>query len=117
MPRSPTDLRIGRMRRLPGRSATRRGAEDRSRRRDEGLDLGDDSRGLEGLYLAMAYQKLGRPADARAVLTDALRASGVDVLRPLGPGWSDWLMCRIVAREAEAVVLYYPIFPADPFAR
>jgi tetratricopeptide (TPR) repeat protein len=76
---------------------------------------------MAGFSLALAYQKLGRPAAARAALDAALRTSGVDAPPPpgsdLGPAWADWLLCRLVAREAEATVLYDPIFPVDPFVR
>jgi WD40 repeat protein/tetratricopeptide (TPR) repeat protein len=76
---------------------------------------------LAGFFLAMAYQKVGRPADARAALAAALQTSLADAPQPpgsdLGAAWADWLVCRIVGREAEAAVLYDPIFPDDPFAR
>jgi hypothetical protein len=29
---------------------------------------------------------------------------------------TDWLPLQLLRREAEAVILYDPIFPADPFA-
>jgi hypothetical protein len=29
----------------------------------------------------------------------------------------DWLALQLFRREAEALILYDPIFPADPFAR
>jgi hypothetical protein len=28
----------------------------------------------------------------------------------------DWLPVQVLRREAEAVILYDPVFPADPFA-
>jgi hypothetical protein len=34
-----------------------------------------------------------------------------------GEGWHDWLICRIVLREAEALIVFDPRFPAAPFAR
>ena len=34
----------------------------------------------------------------------------------LTDAWYDWLICKILFREAEAAILYDPIFPADPFA-
>jgi hypothetical protein len=32
-------------------------------------------------------------------------------------GRTEWLFARIVLDEADALILYDPIFPADPFAR
>jgi hypothetical protein len=30
---------------------------------------------------------------------------------------TDWLPLQLLLREAEALILYDPVFPADPFAR
>jgi hypothetical protein len=35
----------------------------------------------------------------------------------LGAGWHDWLFGQVALREAEALILYDPVFPADPFAQ
>jgi hypothetical protein len=32
-------------------------------------------------------------------------------------GWTEWIHARIVCNEAEALIVYDPIFPSDPFAR
>ena len=32
-------------------------------------------------------------------------------------GWTEWVIATLVGREAEALILYDPVFPADPFAR
>jgi hypothetical protein len=34
----------------------------------------------------------------------------------LGADWPDWLIRPIALREAEALILHDPDFPADPFA-
>jgi hypothetical protein len=31
--------------------------------------------------------------------------------------WRDWLIATIVCREAESLIIYDPVFPADPFTR
>jgi eukaryotic-like serine/threonine-protein kinase len=62
-------------------------------------------------FLAMAHQRLGHPAEARAML-DWLR----DALRQGGPDINQAAENLAFLAEAEAVVLFDPIFPADPFA-
>ena len=63
-------------------------------------------------FLAMAHHRLGHHDQARRYL---------DRLRNRQPStdpnvfW-DELEIRLVRSEAEAVILYDPIFPADPFA-
>ncbi len=71
---------------------------------------------------AMALGRLGRSESAQGRLAEAnwmmaksLPAVNANDLR--ATYWPDWLICAILAREAEAVVLYDPVFPADPFAR
>ena len=61
-------------------------------------------------FLAMAHQRLGHSAKAR----HARPASRRD--RQAGPNISQSTENRAFLAEAEAVVLYDPIFPADPFA-
>ena len=62
-------------------------------------------------FLAMAYQHLGHPAEARAML-DRLP----ELLRQRrGMGASEVVEDRAFLAEAQAVVLYDPVFPADPF--
>jgi WD40 repeat protein/tetratricopeptide (TPR) repeat protein len=68
------------------------------------------------LFLAMAHHRLGHTLDARRCLKEALppivtlRAEE----RPIS--WPDRVEYQILQREAEALILYDPIFPADPFA-
>jgi hypothetical protein len=63
-------------------------------------------------FLAMAHQHLGHPAEAHAML-DRLR----NAMRQRGGLGADQIAeNRAFLAEAEAVVLYDPIFPADPFA-
>ena len=87
------------------------------------------SRTLARLFLAMAHQRLGQGAEARREL-DVVR-KGPDVLRHdrnfgvpelasgelMSYGWTELVIATIVLREAEALIVYDPIFPADPFAR
>jgi hypothetical protein len=63
-------------------------------------------------FLAMAHQRLGQVAEARAML-DRLR----DLMRqgPFVGGQGD--QARAFLAEAEELVLDDPIFPADPFSR
>jgi hypothetical protein len=73
------------------------------------------------LVLAMAYQRTGRPAEARRELQqvrDAVEKSGFDPRREgdLPPYWYDWLRLHLLLPEAEGLILYDPTFPADPFA-
>jgi len=63
-------------------------------------------------FLAMAHQRLGHPAEARAML-DRLRDM---MLLFWGRDANQVAENRAFLAEAEAVVLYDPIFPADPFA-
>ena len=84
---------------------------------------------LAHLFLAMAHQRLGQVAETRREL-DAGRkrleglghvfwhgprevASG----GPLDYGWTEWVIATLVLREAEALIVYDPVFPADPFAQ
>ena len=70
------------------------------------------------LYRAMAEARLGQGHAARTRLAGARRA--LEEMAPpaadLGPGWHDWLIGQVALREAEALILYDPVFPADPFA-
>ena len=72
------------------------------------------------LVEALTLEALGRHADARAMLAAALRLGAQTTPRPgagLGPLWWNFVLNDILASEAEAVILYDPIFPAQPFAR
>jgi hypothetical protein len=63
-------------------------------------------------FLAMAHQRLGQTAEARAMI-ERLR----DLMRQEGLVGSLGDQGRASLSEAEVVVLYDPIFPADPFSR
>jgi WD40 repeat protein/serine/threonine protein kinase/tetratricopeptide (TPR) repeat protein len=60
------------------------------------------------LFLAMAYQRLGRGADARHSLAEASQI--MDTQLPSGAAGDigeilvDWIFCQIVRREAEALI-------------
>ena len=67
---------------------------------------------LDWPFLAMAHHRLGHRDEARRWL---------DRLRNRQPStdpdqfWKE-LEIRLLHSEAEAVILYDPVFPADPFA-
>jgi len=82
---------------------------------------------LVHVFLAMAHQRLGQVAEARREL-DATRKRLDGLGRTFwhGPptggelmdyGWTEWVIATLVRHEAEALIVYDPIFPADPFAR
>ena len=74
--------------------------------------------GEKKFVLAMAYQRLGETQKARVLLDegrawfDQNRIGGV-ATRPS----PDWVTTHVYHREAEALILHDPVFPADPFAR
>jgi tetratricopeptide (TPR) repeat protein len=81
-------------------------------RLEEGIRLRDGvSVPEDGAFLAMAHHRLGHRDEARRWL---------DRLRNRQPSadpaqfWNE-LEIRLLRSEAEAVILYDPIFPADPF--
>jgi tetratricopeptide (TPR) repeat protein len=80
----------------------------------------DDYKLQNRLVLAMAHQRLGHSQQARALLDrvhrswERVQASRTDGAVSLFS--VDWLALQLLRREAEAVILYDPIFPADPFA-
>jgi tetratricopeptide (TPR) repeat protein len=74
-----------------------------------------------GCVRAMALLRLGRLDAARAALS---KVSTVyrsippeTIARDLSPGWTSSLICEILYCEAEALIIFDPLFPADPFAR
>jgi hypothetical protein len=92
---------------------------------------------LAHLFLAMAHQRLGDAAEARRELESARklvdRLGGLDgdgestdrnlinygesaEKNLMNYGWTEWVIATIVRREAEALIVFDPIFPADPFA-
>jgi hypothetical protein len=88
--------------------------DDAIRRREEGIQSGG-GRSLppDWAFLALAHFRLSHRAEARRWL-DRLRGA-----QPrMGPArfWYE-LDIRLLQSEAEAVILYDPVFPDDPFAR
>jgi tetratricopeptide (TPR) repeat protein len=73
------------------------------------------------LVLAMAHHRLGHAASARALLDELERWwKAVEIAKTDGAvnfATTDWLPLQILRREAEALIRYDPVFPADPFAR
>jgi tetratricopeptide (TPR) repeat protein len=71
------------------------------------------------LVLAMAHERSGHSAQARALLAEVRRSwrriesARTDGAVPLVT--PDWLPMQLLRREAEAVILYDPVFPDDPF--
>ena len=75
--------------------------------------------------LALAYHRLGQAEEARKALAQVWSMDGwtrrgrVDTDRLLENDYADivnWLELMVWLREAEAVILDDPVFPADPFA-
>lgn len=74
-----------------------------------GMDGGEGTGEAEAdLFLAMALQKSGRPAEAGEPLGRATRAMDATFPRPgvgdLGTWPQDWLICQIIRREAERLI-------------
>ena len=67
------------------------------------------TRGEKKLVLGMAYQRLGESKKARVLLDEGRKS--------IGRATTDWVTGHVYLREAEALILYDPAFPADPFAR
>jgi hypothetical protein len=67
-------------------------------------------------FLGMAHHRLGHTLDARRCLNEASRPIVALVANERPISWPDRLEYQILRREAEAVILYDSIFPADPFA-
>jgi tetratricopeptide (TPR) repeat protein len=92
---------------------------------------------MNWLMLALAHHRLGHADESRRWLEKAAGwlaradAAVTDHRRSFDEYWRlddppadspqaihlhDWLCSRVLRREAEALILYDPIFPADPFA-
>jgi hypothetical protein len=82
-------------------------------------------RAWDWLFLAMIHGGLGHPSEARRLLQQADQWIAEADKAPSGTGeegprWnnlSERPTVLILRREAEAVIIYDPIFPTDPFAR
>jgi tetratricopeptide (TPR) repeat protein len=88
-------------------------SQEALRRLEEGIrKRGGESLPQDWVFLAMAHHQLGHDTEARRWL-DRLRAH-----RPNENSSDFWneLEIRLLRSEAEAVILYDPVFPADPFA-
>ncbi len=85
----------------------------RSGRLEEAIRLrGGGSVPADWPFLAMAHHRLGHRDEARRWL-DQLRNHQLSA--DPAQFWNE-LQIRLLRSEAEAVILYDPIFPADPFA-
>jgi WD40 repeat protein/tetratricopeptide (TPR) repeat protein len=74
---------------------------------------------LNNLVLALAYHRLGQEPKARALLDEAEQWwKGVEAAKNQSTALvlTDRVSFELLLREAEAVILYDPNFPADPFA-
>jgi hypothetical protein len=84
------------------------------------FNTNDDDKLQNRLVLAMAHARLGHVAQARALLAEAQRTWQHILASKTGGAVSlqtpDWLPLQLILSEAEALVLYDPVFPADPFA-
>jgi eukaryotic-like serine/threonine-protein kinase len=76
------------------------------------------------LFLALAHQRLGHIKEARECLHEATSAIDEETRPDATPAssrprlrWRDRLVLGTLRREAEAVIIYDPIFPANVFAR
>jgi eukaryotic-like serine/threonine-protein kinase len=87
--------------------------EDAIHRLDEGIQLRKgESLPQDWVFLAMAHHRLGHHDEARRWLD---RLSNRPPSENPEQFWEE-LEIRLLRGEAEAVVLYDPVFPADPFA-
>ena len=70
------------------------------------------------LILSMAQHRLGQAAKAGESLNRAIKIMDQQVpdLASAEDSWHGWLMNRIFRSEAEALIVFDPIFPTDPFA-
>jgi hypothetical protein len=79
------------------------------------------ARPLIDLVAAIAHHRLGHAAEARRLYDESLGWFRAQEGEPLG-WWpniyaADALTYEALRREAEALIVYDPAFPADPFAR
>jgi len=90
--------------------------EDAIRRLEESIQLGNGIRLPQGwLFQAMAHHRLGHRKKARFYLVvTSSRQPSADA--DPDEFWNE-VEIRLLQNEAEATILYDPIFPADPFRR
>ena len=87
--------------------------EEAIRRLEESIQKrGGESQPEDWAFLAMAHHQLGHCTEARRWL-DRLQSYRAN--EDFDASW-DELEIRILRSEAEALVLYDPVFPSDPFA-
>jgi WD40 repeat protein len=98
--------------------------EEAIRRLKEGIKLVGGSIPEDEVFLALAHHRLGRRHEALR------RLDRVPEYKPSHGAWASWdvgqyrdvrqywveIQRWLLRREAEAVILYDPAFPADPFA-
>jgi tetratricopeptide (TPR) repeat protein len=86
-----------------------------------GAASGDNYQLQNILVLAMAYKRSGHTAQARALLAEAenlyQRVQAAKTGDVVSMPTVDWLPLQLLRREAEAVILYDPAFPDEPFGR
>jgi tetratricopeptide (TPR) repeat protein len=82
------------------------------RRLEEGIQAAGVERSSDRAFLAMAHHHLGHHDEARRWL-NRLRENQPGM--ELRGSWYE-LEVRLLRSEAEAVILYDPVFPDDPFA-
>ncbi len=88
--------------------------EESIRRLEESIrERGGESLPQDWVFLALAHHQLGHRAEALRWL-DRFRTYKPNE-KPVA--FWDELEIRLLRNEAEAVILYDPVFPADPFAR
>jgi tetratricopeptide (TPR) repeat protein len=87
--------------------------DDAIRRLEEAIQARGGEKPTDWPWLAMTHHRLGHREEARRRL-EWLRDDQA-IADPARP-WED-LELRVLRSEAEAVILYDPVFPDDPFAR
>jgi WD40 repeat protein len=87
--------------------------EEAIRRLEEAIQIRGGEHPGDWPFLAMAHHRLGHGAEARRWLELLLTYQPSEDAAQFG----EELLIRLLRSESEAVVLYDPIFPEDPFAR
>jgi serine/threonine protein kinase/formylglycine-generating enzyme required for sulfatase activity len=79
-------------------------AVDRLRAALKSQGMTPDFHVAANLVLAMALHRLERPEDSRAAFGKAASIKVPEEATPLFTPWNDWLICRFLRREAEALL-------------